>query len=77
MGKKKKDKNKHPWAIAKTKYRLNARQVAMAKELGMNPKKLGKLVPSHSEPWKVPVGRFIEECYRKRFKDREPQVYKG
>jgi len=49
----------------------------MAKELGMNPKKFGKLVPSKDELWKAPLGQFIEECYRKRFKDREPQVYKG
>ena len=27
--------NKNPWAVAKTKYRLNAKQIAMAKELGM------------------------------------------
>lgn len=74
---KNKNKNKNKWAIAKTKFRLNAKQIAMAKELGMNPKKFGKLVPNKDELWKAPLGQFIEECYRKRFKDREPQVYKG
>ena len=76
MSKKSKNSSKSPWAIAKPRYRLNARQVAMAKELGMNPKKLGKLVPSKSEQWKAPLGQFIEKCYYKRFKNREPTIFK-
>ncbi len=40
----------------------------MAKQLGLNPKKFGKLVPSKSQPWKEPLGKFIEGCYNKRFK---------
>jgi len=72
MTKGKKNKSKNPWAFAKTKYGLNSRQIAMAKELGMNPKKFGSLVPSKSEPWKQPLGQFIEKCYYKRFKRREP-----
>jgi hypothetical protein len=77
MGKSKiKNKNKNKWAVAKRKFRLNARHIAMAKELGMNPNKFGKLVPNKAEPWKMPLGQFIEESYRKRFKNREPQVYK-
>ncbi|MCK4347875.1 MAG: hypothetical protein KAW47_04585 [Thermoplasmatales archaeon] len=73
--KKTKNISKNPWAIAKTKYRLNARQIAMSKELGMNPKRLGKLVPNKSEQWKAPLGEFIEKCYRKRFGDKEPALY--
>ncbi len=38
------------------------------KVLGMNPKKFGKSAPNKSEPWKGPLGEFIEECYQKRFK---------
>ena len=64
--------SKDPWALAKTKYRLNSGQIAMAKELGMNSKKFGSLAPNKSEPWKGPLGKFIEECYYKRFKRREP-----
>lgn len=75
MTKKSKNSTKSPWAIAKTKHRLNARQVAMAKELGMNPKKIGKLVPNKSEQWKLPLPEFIEKCYRKRFGDKEPRIY--
>ncbi len=72
MTKGNKEKSKDSWILAMTRYRLNSRQIAMAKELGMNPKKFGGLVPSKSEPWKEPLGQFIEECYYKRFKRREP-----
>ena len=72
MAKRKKKKSKNDWALAKKKLKLNSRQIAMAKELGMNPKKFGSLGPSKSEPWKEPLGQFIEECYYKRFTRREP-----
>ena len=43
----------------------------MARELGMNPKKFGKLDNHKQEPWKVPLPIFIEDLYFKRFgKDR-------
>lgn len=71
-----KNMSENPWAYVKKKHRLNARQIAMAKELGMRPKKFGSMAPNKSEPWKGPLGEFIEECYYKRFKDREPVLYK-
>ena len=57
------------WTNAKKICRLNARQVEMARALGMNPRKLPGLRPSPQERWKLPVGEFIEERYRKRFGD--------
>jgi len=54
---------------------IDARQIAMAKELGMRPKKFGGMAPNKSEQWKGPLGEFIEECYYKRFKDRESVLY--
>ena len=69
-----KKKSDDPWALAKKKYRLNSDQLAKAKELGMNPKKFGKSAPNKSEPWKEPLGKFIEECYQKRFKKAPSQV---
>lgn len=63
----KRDKVKDPWTTAKIKYRLTERQIEMAKKLGMNPKKFGKLTPNKPEPWKDPLGSFIERCYDKRF----------
>ena len=55
------------WTNAKKICRLNARQVEMARALGMNPRKLPGLRPSAQQRWKLPVGEFIEERYRKRF----------
>ena len=55
------------WTNAKKTCRLNARQTEMARALGMNPRKLPGLRPSPQQRWKLPVGEFIEECYRKRF----------
>src|SRR5713226_2344668 len=64
------------WTTAKKICRLTARQVEMARALGMNPRKLPGLRPSPQERWKLPVGEFIEERYRKRFggdpRDHDP-----
>lgn len=46
----------------------------MARELGMNPKKLGKIDNHRQEPWKVPLPQFIEHLYFKRFGKRRPDV---
>ena len=55
------------WRNAKKICRLTARQLEMARRLGMNPKKLPGLRPSPQQRWKLPVGAFIEERYWKRF----------
>jgi hypothetical protein len=46
----------------------------MARELGMNPKKLGKLDNHDQEPWKLPLPAFIEALYLKRFGKRRPDA---
>jgi hypothetical protein len=65
------------WRNAKKICQLNARQVEMARALGMNPKKLPGLRPGPQQRWKLPVGKFIEACYWKRFGgdplDHQPQ----
>ena len=65
------------WTNAKKACRLNARQVEMARALGMNPRKLPGLRPSPQQRWKLPVGEFIEERYWKRFggdpRDHKPR----
>lgn len=71
MNKQKKKKKDELWAYARKKYRLNAGHIAMAKEIGMNPKKFGSMAPNPSEQWKGPLGEFIEECYNKRFKKKK------
>jgi hypothetical protein len=39
----------------------------MARDLGMNRKKLGKLANHDQEPWKLPQQEFIVKLYMKRF----------
>ncbi len=56
------------WAFARKKYRLSAAHIQMIKQLGINPKKLGKIANYQQEPWKAPLSYFIEQLYEKRFK---------
>jgi hypothetical protein len=46
----------------------------MARELGMNPKKLGKLDNHDQEPWKMPLRHYIEHLYSKRFGKELPDL---
>jgi hypothetical protein len=55
------------WEVARRRYRLSERHVAMARELGLNPRKLGSLDNHRQEPWKAPLRQFIEELHAKRF----------
>lgn len=61
-----------PWIEARRRYRLSHAHVQMARELGMNPKKLGGLANHDQEPWKMPLPQFIEHCYEKRFQRARP-----
>ena len=69
MAARKQKHDEEAWRNAKEICQLNAQQVEMARALGMNPKKLPRLRPSPQQRWKLPVGEFIEACYRKRFGD--------
>lgn len=62
------------WIDARKRYRLSHAQVQMARELGMNPKKLGKLDNHDQEPWKMPLRQYIEHLYFKRFGKERPDV---
>lgn len=44
----------------------------MARELGMNPKKMGGKANHKQEPWKQPLPQFIEHLYEKRFGRKSP-----
>jgi hypothetical protein len=47
----------------------------MARELGMNPKKFGKIANEKQEPWKASLPALIEHIYLKRFsRDRPADV---
>ena len=45
----------------------------MARELSMNPTKLGGKDNHDQEPWKMPIGMFIEHLYQERFKRERPE----
>src|SRR3990170_5082086 len=62
------------WIDARKRHHLSHAQVQMARELGMNPKKLGKLDNHQQEPWKQPLPAYIEQLYFKRFAKRSPEV---
>jgi hypothetical protein len=61
-----------PWFEARKRYRLTHAQVQMARELGLNPKKFGGLANHRQEPWKLPLPKFIEAIYLKRFGVERP-----
>lgn len=71
-----KPKNLNPkyqaWIDARKRFHLSHAHVQMARELGMNPKKLGGKANHKQEPWKVPLREFIEELYFERFGKTRP-----
>ncbi|HYV01309.1 MAG TPA: hypothetical protein VEM93_03080 [Actinomycetota bacterium] len=54
------------WAEARRRCRLSPEGLAMAKELGLNPRTLIKNIPSRSEPWKAPVEEWVRDLYARR-----------
>jgi hypothetical protein len=60
------------WIEARKRFHLSHAQVQMARELGMNPRKLGKLANHKQEPWKAPLPVFIEQIFQKRFGKSQP-----
>ena len=62
------------WVKARNRYRLSHAHVQMARELGLNPEKLGSLANHPQEPWKAPLPDFIERIYLKRFGRERPET---
>jgi hypothetical protein len=60
------------WIDVRQRFHLSHAHVQMARELGMNPKKLGGMANHKQEPWKVPLPQYIEELYVKRFGKERP-----
>ena len=74
MGEKRLSQNLQDWVEPQRRHHLSNAHVQMARELGMNPKKLGKLDNHDQEPWKAPLPQFIEHLYVKRFGRERPEV---
>jgi hypothetical protein len=62
------------WIDARKRHHLSHAHVQMARELGMNPAKLGKLDNHKQESWKLPLPQFIEHLYEKSFGKPRPDV---
>lgn len=63
------------WVAARQRHKLSHAQVQMARELGLNPAKLGKIDNHDQQLWKAPLPEFIESLYQKRFgQDRPDRV---
>ena len=60
-------KNFVDWIAARKRHGLSHAHVQMARELGLNPNKLGNIDNHRAEPWKLPLPQFIERLYRERF----------
>jgi hypothetical protein len=61
-----------PWVDARRRFHLSHAHVQMAFELGLNPKKFGKLANHRQEPWKLPLPDFIAKLYFSRFGKTAP-----
>ena len=62
--------------VAQKKHRLSDKHVQMARELGLNPDKLGKIENHQQETWKAPLPQFIKEIYFKLFNREAPETVK-
>jgi hypothetical protein len=62
------------WIDARKRHGLSHAEVQMGRELGLNPKKLGKLDNHNQESWKMPLRRFIRHLYFKRFGKERPDI---
>ena len=60
------------WMVAQKRHRLSDKQVQMARALGLNPDKLGKIDNHKQEAWKAQLPQVIESIYFKRFKLENP-----
>lgn len=65
------------WINVRKRYHLSHAHIQMARELGLNPKKIGKIANHKQEPWKAPLPVFIEDIYFKRFEKRRPDNVKS
>jgi hypothetical protein len=62
------------WVEVRRRHHLSHAHVQMARELGMNPRKFGKIDNHRQEPWKAPLPIFIEDLYFKRFGRERPET---
>ena len=64
-------------AKANRRFTNHRGALLLARELEMNPKKLGKLDNHDQEPWKLPLREFIGKLYFKRFGKERPDAVRS
>jgi hypothetical protein len=74
MAKKKLLQKLQDWVEARRRHHLSHARVQMARELGMNPNKLGNIDNHRQESWKAKLPQFIESLYEKRFGRARPET---
>lgn len=65
------------WIEARKQFKLSHAQIQMARELGLNPNKLGSLANNDQERWKEPLGEFIGTLYEKHFRKTAPEIVRS
>jgi hypothetical protein len=63
-----------PWIDPRRRFHLSHEHVQMARELGMNPKKLDN---HDHELWKLPLPEFIRKLYSRRFGKERPDAVRS
>ena len=62
------------WKEAKSRCKLSAEDIRIAKEMGLNPRSLIKNIPNKQQAWKLPVNEWLqsmwEDCQEKASKKR-------
>ncbi len=77
MAKKKVPDKYRIWIDVRKKFHLSHTQIQMAREIGLNPKKIGKLANHKQEMWKIPLPNYIEKLYLKHFGKPRPENVKS
>ena len=60
------------WVDVRKKHCLSHMQIQMAREMGLDPKKIARLDNHKESTWKEPLPKFISTLYNKRFSKSQP-----
>ena len=66
-----------PWFDVRRELGLSNATIQMARELGMNPKKLSRLVQTTGQQWKASLPEFIAHCYEKSHGRDTPETIRS
>lgn len=67
------DQKQQDWIKARQRHHLSHAHIQMARELGLDPNKIGRIDNHRQEPWKAPLSQFIERLYLKATGRERPE----